>query len=50
MKPSDMMAIKGLHLIIYETIICQAGLDYTLIEANEESGPPPTGFLNKVRS
>lgn len=47
-KPSDMMAIKQLHLIIYETVICQVGLGYALTEANEESCFPPPGCLAKL--
>ena len=54
--PSEMMTVKQLHLIIYETIICQLGLAYALIQANEENSffppatppPPKPGFLTKL--
>lgn len=52
-KPSDMMTIKQLHLIIDETITCRLGLAYALIQANEENYAPPTtcppGFLSNIR-
>ena len=35
--PSEMTTVKQLHLIIYEPIICQLGLAYALIQANEEN-------------
>jgi len=52
-KTSAMMTVKQSPLIIYETIMCQLGLDYALIQVHKENcfpvPDPPPGFLSKVR-